>query len=54
MNKQKFKTNREVFDNIKPVTEKEWMDWAEQNPTPRIDLETLNKISKLLLERNIK
>jgi hypothetical protein len=54
MNKPKFKTDREVFDNIKPVTEKEWMDWAEQNPAPRIDLGTLNKISKLLLERGIK
>jgi hypothetical protein len=54
MNKPKFKTDREVFDQVKPVTENVWMDWADQNQAPRLDLETLNKLSKLLLERGVK
>jgi hypothetical protein len=33
--------------------QKEWVKWGMENP-PRIDLKTLNKISKLLLTRKIK
>jgi hypothetical protein len=54
MNNPKFKTDREVFDRIKPVTQNVWMEWAEQNQAPRLDLETLNELSKLLQERGIK
>lgn len=54
MNKPKFKTDREVFEQIKPVSQNVWMDWAEQSQAPRLDLETLNELSKLLQERSIK
>lgn len=52
MNKPKFKTAKEVIDQIKPVSENVWVDWAEQCQVPRLNLETLNKLSKLLLERH--
>jgi hypothetical protein len=53
MNKPKFKTDREVFDQVKPVAQNVWMEWAEQNQAPRLDLETLNELSKFLLEKGV-